>query len=99
MTAAICKQLEHDLLIDLHYFVHISIPVVLFLVFFTVGAKIMEMKGYQKWPAVFAVLPLFWILMGWFDPRPEKSGAFTQRLSWVFTFLNIASITFAILYI
>lgn len=99
MTTILAQQVIHDLSADFHLFISILIPLSLIGVFFTAGAKLMEIKGYQKWPAIFAVFPIFWIVLGWFDPRPEKSRTTTLRLALVFGTLNTFFLGLVILYI
>lgn len=88
MTSGLTQQVINDLFTDLSRFGMILIPVLIIAVFLLAGAKILEMKGYQKWPAIFAIVPLFWIVMGGFDPRPERNRALTLRLALVFGPLN-----------
>ena len=99
MYPSLIQQLTHDLLFDLQQFLTVSIPLGIALIFFTAGAKIMEIKGYQKWPAIFAVLPLFWIILGFFDSKPENAGLRTRRLALVFGPLSVLAISLAFIYL
>lgn len=98
MSTILTQQVIHDLSADLHLFITILIPISIITVFFTAGAKLMEIKGYQKWPAIFAVIPLFWIILGGFDPRPDKARTTTLRLALVFGTLNIFMLGLGYLY-
>lgn len=99
MSSTLAQQLIHDLSADFRHFSILLLPAGIVAVFFIAGAKLMEIKGYQKWPAIFAVLPVFWIILAGFDPRPERSRTTTLKLAVVFGSLNTLVLTLGYLYL
>lgn len=86
----------NNLLQDLIYFSFIVFIAGIIFVLITAGAKLLEIKGMDRWPAYFAILPLFWLLAAIFDPKPEKSRALTQRFSLIFGILSLGFIIFMV---
>ncbi len=86
----------NNLRTDLWYFLIFTIIVGIVLGLWYAGAKLLELKGMDRWPSVFAVLPIFWIFAAFFDPKPEKARSLTQKFSLIFGTLSIGFIIFII---
>ena len=90
IVSVILNNLHQDLL---HFLVFALITGIV-LILWIAGAKLLEMKEMERWPSLFAIIPLFWLITAVFDPRPEKARHLTQGFSLIF---GIVSIGFVIL--
>jgi hypothetical protein len=96
MNKSAVSIILNNLLQDLTYFSIFALIVGILTVLYIAGAKLLEIKGMDRWPAFFAVLPVFWLLAAVFDPRPEKSRALTQRFSLIFGLISIGLVILVI---
>jgi|GEM_PF-829788 len=92
MNKSAVSIILNNLLQDLSYFSLFALLAGIVFVLFTAGAKLLEIKGMERWPAFLAITPVFWLLAAIFDPKPEKSRALTQRFSLIFGPISIGLI-------
>jgi len=96
MNKSASSIILNHLLQDLTIFSFLALAFGVFFAFFLAGAKLLELKQMDRWPALFAILPFFWLIAGIFDPQPNKARELTKKMSIIFGILSLGVIVLAI---
>ncbi len=86
----------NDLQADLLHFIVFALIIGIMISLFIAGAKLLELKEMNPETSFLAILPLFWLFLVFFDPKPEKVRLLTRRFSLIFGTLSLMLIIFII---